>query len=131
MEPASAAAPRKTVLGWCCSCCAVRGLAVLHRRFEAMLHVMQTGMPDTQIIIQAIYPRGADFASNSFQWPNHFTYPIDLLNALYQASHARTCAGMRLSAYDLLSSVTSTTPAQSAAEATLPGHAEVSGLHHC
>ena len=65
---------------------------MLHCRFEAMLHVMQKGMPDTQIIIQAIYPRGADFAANSFQWPNHFTYPIDLLNALYQASDARTCA---------------------------------------
>ena len=67
---------------------AVRSLTVLHCRFEAMMHVMQKGMPDTQIIIQAIYPRGADFAANSFQWPNHFTYPIDLLNALYQARRA-------------------------------------------
>ena len=71
-----------------------------------MLHVMQKGMPDTQIIIQAIYPRGADFAANSFQWPNHFTYPIDLLNALYQASHARLCAGMCTSIHGLLSLIT-------------------------
>ena len=112
MEPASATAPCKTVLGWCCSCCAVRGLAVLHRRFEAMLHVMQTGMPDTQIIIQAIYPRGADFAANSFQWPNHFTYPIDLLNALYQASHARPYAGICTSVYGSLPSMTIHTSAQ-------------------
>ena len=77
-----------------------------------MLHVMQTGMPDTQIIIQAIYPRGADFAANSFQWPNHFTYPIDLLNALYQASHARPYAGICTSVYGSLPSMTIHTSAQ-------------------
>ena len=97
---------------------------MLHCRFEAMLHVMQKGMPDTQIIIQAIYPRGADFAANSFQWPNHFTYPIDLLNALYQASHACTRAGMCTSVYGLRSTMTSFTSAQRAAGAILPGFSQ-------
>ncbi len=61
----------------CCSAC----------RFQQMLHVMQDGMPETQIIILGLYPRGADFGDNRFQWPNHFTYPIELLNALYQVTH--------------------------------------------
>ena len=96
-----------------------------------MLHVMQTGMPDTQIIIQAIYPRGADFAANSFQWPNHFTYPIDLLNALYQASHARPYAGICTSVYGSLPLNDNSYISPSAAEAMLPGHAKVIGVHHC
>lgn len=52
-----------------------------------MLHVMQGGMPDTQIIILGIYPRGSDFGDHRFEWPSHFTYSIDLLNALYQVSN--------------------------------------------
>ncbi|CAL5218579.1 g273 [Coccomyxa viridis] len=56
----------------------------IFKRFQQMLHVMQDGMPETQIIILGLYPRGADFGDNRFQWPNHFTYPIELLNALYQ-----------------------------------------------
>ena len=52
-----------------------------------MLHVMQDGMPDTQIIILGLYPRGSDFGNNRFEWPSHFTYSIDLLNALYQVSN--------------------------------------------
>lgn len=54
------------------------------RRFQQMLHVMQDGMPETQIVILGLYPRGADFGDNRFQWPNHFTYPIELLNAQYE-----------------------------------------------
>ena len=115
---------------WTHSWCAVGSLPVLRCRFEAMLHVMQKGMPDTQIIIQAIYPRGADFAANSFKWPNHFTYPIDLLNALYQASHAHTHAAICTSSYGLLSPMRSTTSASSAAEAIMPDCAKLV-LHHC
>lgn len=55
-----------------------------HDRFQQMLQVMQDGMPGTQIIILGIYPRGQDFADNAYMWPNHFTYAIDLLNALYE-----------------------------------------------
>ena len=61
-----------------------------------MLHVMQDGMPATQIIMLGIYPRGADFGDNRFQWPNHFTYPIELLNALYEVTYSPaicTCTG--------------------------------------
>lgn len=54
-----------------------------------MLHVMQDGMPDTQIIIQALYPRGANFGDGAFVWPNQFSYPIDLLNAMYEVWHCR------------------------------------------
>ena len=55
-----------------------------------MLQVMQDGMPGTQIIILGIYPRGQDFADNAYMWPNHFTYAIDLLNALYEVLFAPT-----------------------------------------
>ena len=57
-----------------------------------MLHVMQDGMPETQIIMLGLYPRGADFGDNRFQWPNHFTYPIELLNALYEVTHCHPSA---------------------------------------
>ena len=55
-----------------------------------MLQVMQDGMPGTQIIILGIYPRGQDFADNAYMWPNHFTYSIEILNALYEVLLAPT-----------------------------------------
>ena len=59
-------------------------------RFQQMLQVMQDGMPGTQLIILGIYPRGQDFADNAYMWPNHFTYAIELLNALYEVHLAPT-----------------------------------------
>ena len=56
-------------------------------RFQGMIQTMQDGMPETQIIILGLYPRGANFGDDRFQWPNQFTYPIELLNALYEVPH--------------------------------------------
>ncbi len=41
-------------------------------------------MPGTQIIVQGLLPRGADFAANKFTYPNNFTSAVAYLNAEYQ-----------------------------------------------
>ena len=59
-------------------------------RFQQMLQVMRDGMLGTKIIILGIYPRGQDFADKAYMWPNHFTYSIEILNALYEVLLAPT-----------------------------------------
>ena len=41
-------------------------------------------MPGTQIIVQGVLPRGADFGANKFLYPNNFTSAVAYLNAEYQ-----------------------------------------------
>ncbi len=48
---------------------------------------MRQGMPGTHIVVQGLYPRGADMHANKHMWPNNFTYARNLLNADYQAQH--------------------------------------------
>lgn len=48
---------------------------------------MRQGMPGTHIVVQGLYPRGADMQANKYVWPNNFTYARNLLNADYQAQH--------------------------------------------
>ena len=45
---------------------------------------MRKTMPDTHIIVQGLYPRGADFAAHSSVWPNQYTKALDVINARYQ-----------------------------------------------
>jgi hypothetical protein len=49
-----------------------------------MLNDMRKAMPGTQIIVQGLYPRGADFGANKFTYPNNFTSAVAYLNAEYQ-----------------------------------------------
>jgi hypothetical protein len=53
-------------------------------RFQEMLGVMRAAMPRTHIVIQGLYPRGADFDANKYVWPNNYTYALSLLNSHYE-----------------------------------------------
>jgi hypothetical protein len=44
-------------------------------------------MPTTHIVVQALYPRGADMQGNKYVWPSNFTYARNILNADYQVPH--------------------------------------------
>jgi hypothetical protein len=63
------------------------------RRFQSVLTLMQMTMPNTHIIIQGLYPRGADFGDGSLVWPNNYTYALSLVNARYEVcpSRASSC----------------------------------------
>ncbi|BDA50220.1 hypothetical protein COCOBI_15-3490 [Coccomyxa sp. Obi] len=56
-------------------------------QFQQLLEVMRQGMPGTHIVVQGLYPRGADMQANKYVWPDNFTYARNLINADYQAQH--------------------------------------------
>ena len=58
-------------------------------RFQEMLGLMRESMPQTNIVVQGLYPRGADFDGNKYVWPNNYTYALNLLNAHYEVM--RSC----------------------------------------
>ena len=51
-------------------------------------------MPQTHIVVQGLYPRGADFDANKYVWPNNYTYALDLLNSHYRVK--QHCRGFEL-----------------------------------
>ncbi|CAL8470097.1 g9639 [Coccomyxa elongata] len=53
-------------------------------RFAGMVKDMKKAMPGTQIIVEGVLPRGADFASGQYVYPNNFTTAVSYLNAEYQ-----------------------------------------------
>ena len=60
-------------------------------RFAGMVNDMKKAMPGTQIIVQGVLPRGADFASGQYAYPNNFTTAVSYLNAEYQVFHVNEC----------------------------------------
>jgi hypothetical protein len=59
-------------------------LNVLLFRFQDVIALMRSKMPQTHIILQGLYPRGADFASNALVWPNSYTKALDIINQRYE-----------------------------------------------
>ena len=55
-------------------------------RFQEMLGVMRAAMPRTHIVVQGLYPRGADFDANKYVWPNNYTFALSLLNTHYEVT---------------------------------------------
>ena len=59
-------------------------LATCVPRFSEVLDLMRRSMPDTEVIVQGLYPRGADFDGNKHVWPNQYTFALGLLNSYYE-----------------------------------------------
>ena len=49
-----------------------------------MLALMRARMPGTHIVVQGLYPRGADFDARRYVWPNEYTFALGLLNSYYE-----------------------------------------------
>ncbi len=56
-----------------------------------MVKDMKKAMPGTQIIVEGVLPRGADFASGQYVYPNNFTTAVSYLNAEYQVTRNQKC----------------------------------------